>query len=136
MDEVLAILLGLIMGGTVGLILSAFWLLLDIPLRVQAIFDAGHPRLWTMAITLGTLWCSFGAAAGFSPQMPDWAGGVALALGGGFVGMLASALGEALDMIPNIFHRLGISANGIYAAWGLLLGKSLGAVLAAFLFTL
>ena len=135
-DLAIMLLVGLVAGLTVGLTNSAFWLALNIPLRIQAIFDAGSPRLWTAAITLGMTLSALTNGTGFGLHLPAVAGAFVLLLGGGFVGMLASALGEALDVIPNILHRLQIRCNSKWAAAAMTVGKTIGAVLGSLMYPL
>jgi hypothetical protein len=51
-------------------------------------------------------------------------------ISGIFVGMLASALTEVLNVIPALFDRLRITTDMRLAAWALCLGKALGALIA------
>ena len=57
-------------------------------------------------------------------------------LGGMFVGMVASALEEILEVAPVLMHRFRLGDMSLAFRWTLLLGKALGAVLASLLFTL
>ena len=53
-----------------------------------------------------------------------------MGLGGVFVGMLASALVEAVEVVPVLFQRLSITCDMRLAAAALALGKAAGAVIA------
>lgn len=136
MDKALGIVMGLMMGGTVALATASFWLALNIPMRIQAMLDAGSPKLWTVAITVGLTLGALVGGTSFTLHLPVVGGIIAMCFGGMFVGMLASALGEVLDVVPNMFHRMQLTGNSKLAAWALLIGKALGAVLAAMLLTL
>lgn len=119
-------LLGLAEGVTLGLCAAPLWMLLQIPMRVTDALDAGSMRLCALALTLGAL---LGA---LSPVgvLPTAAGVLAMLAGGLFVGMTAAALAEAVEVIPALFDRMGITADLRYAAWALALGKALGALIA------
>ncbi len=132
-DALFAIFLGAMTGATVGLCTCAFWLALNIPLRVQAIFDAGTPKVWAAAITVGLLLAGLRNGTSFSLNLPEWVGVLVMLTGGVFVGMLASALAEALDVLPSIWRRLHIASNIRYATVAMMLGKTLGTILAALL---
>ena len=54
-----------------------------------------------------------------------------LGLGGMFVGMTAAALAELLELMPVLIVRSRVAGLTIPAVIALMLGKALGAVLAA-----
>lgn len=119
-------LLGLAEGVTLGLCAAPLWMLLQIPMRVTDALDAGSMRLCALALTLGAL---LGALSPVG-MLPEAAGILAMLAGGLFVGMMAAALAEAVEVIPVLFDRMGITADLRYAAWALALGKALGALIA------
>jgi len=82
-------------------------------------------RQSALALILGA---SLGAL-GLKGCFPIAFGIAAMALGGMFVGMLASALVEAVEVIPVLFDRLSITADMRYAAAALALGKTIGAII-------
>ena len=85
--------------------------------------------LCAAAMTLGAAFAGIGFAwAAPLGAVTAWIG---LLFGGIFVGMLASALTEALEVIPAMYRRLGIEGNLKAAAAALLLGKALGALIAS-----
>ena len=61
--------------------------------------------------------------------MGDAFGVLSIFAGGVFVGMLASALAEVLNVVPALFDRLSITTDMRVAGWALTLGKMLGAAL-------
>ncbi len=120
-----AVLLGLIGGTTVGVCAAPLWMMLQLPMRLTDILGVkANMRLCALALALGS---ALGAvhAAGF---LPDFLGIAAMALGGLFVGMLASALAEAVEVVPVFFDRLSISADIRCAAAALALGKTAGVI--------
>ncbi len=126
----LAGLIGLLSGGTMGLCVAPLWMMLQLPMRISDVFDAsGDMRVYAVALTLGATLGTFHSSAYF----PQAAGILALGLGGVFVGMLASALTEALEVVPALFDRLSVTADMRYAAAAMAIGKTAGAVLAGLL---
>ena len=127
-DALLEVCLGLIAGVTVGVCAAPLWMMLQLPMRLTDILNAkADMRLCGFALAIGA---SGGAlhAAGFLPVI---FGIAAMALGGFFVGMLASALAEAVEVVPVFFDRLSIAVDMRFAAAALAIGKTLGVILAA-----
>ena len=96
-DAALAVFLGLMGGVTVGVCAAPLWMMLQIPMRLTDILNIkADMRLCGLALAIGA---AIGAihAAGF---LPEAFGVLAMALGGMFVGMLASALAEAVEEMP------------------------------------
>ena len=60
----------------------------------------------------------------------------AMLLGGTFVGMLSSALGEILQVVPVMTHRLHLSGRPFGFRLAMMAGKGIGAVLAGLMFTM
>ena len=126
-DALLEVFLGLIAGVTVGVCAAPLWMMLQLPMRLTDIFDVkADMRVcgYALAIgaTLGTI-----RAAGFLPLA---FGVLAMALGGLFVGMLASALAEAVEVVPVFFDRLSVTVDMRFAAAAMAVGKTLGVILA------
>ena len=127
---ILSLLIGLLGGGTLGLCVAPLWMMLQLPMRTDDIFNAGGSmRLYAVALTVGATVGTFHS----SLYLPQALGVVALTLGGMFVGMMASALTEALEVVPTLFDRLSVTADMRYAAAAMAIGKTAGAVLAGFL---
>ncbi len=127
-DVVLQVFLGAMGGVTVGVCAAPLWMMLQIPMRLTDVLDAKTDmRLCGCALaigaTIGTL-----HIAGFLPLV---FGVLVMALGGFFVGMLASALAEAVEVVPVFFDRLSIAVDMRLAAAALAIGKTLGVILAA-----
>ena len=127
-DVVLQVFLGAMGGVTVGVCAAPLWMMLQIPMRLTDVLDAKTDmRLCGCALaigaTIGTL-----HIAGFLPLA---FGILVMALGGFFVGMLASALAEAVEVVPVFFDRLSIAVDMRFAAAALAIGKTLGVILAA-----
>ena len=136
MNSALGVLIGLTTGATMSVAVSSVWCVLLIPARIQDRFQAASPRLLTWAIGLGLFITALNNALGFRLALPGWLGGLMLVPCGMFVGMLATALGEILEVAPVMMRRfrLGDVSHGM--RWVLMVGKGLGAVLASLVFTL
>ena len=130
MAEAAGGLLALIAGGVVGLASCALWLALKLPMRVMDILDGGSARLCGWAIALGTAGGALADCVGWTVAQGTWLLVVFLLLAGGFVGMVASALTEILDVLPQCFDRIGLGDHLRALAWALVLGKATGALLA------
>ena len=134
--DLLGAALGLVTGGTMAVAVSCVWCVLQLPARVQDRLRAASSRLLALAMAAGLELAALQGALGFSLRLPALFGGVALLFGGMFVGMVASALEEILEVAPVLMHRFRLGDMSLAFRWILLLGKALGAVLASLLFTL
>ena len=131
-----AALIGLITGGTMAVAVSCVWVVLMIPARLQDLFRVYSSRTMTLALWLGLVLTALGNGAGFTLNLPAPAGSAAMLLGGMFVGMLASALGEILEVAPVMMRRFRLGDVSLGVRWVMLIGKGLGAVIATLVFTL
>ncbi len=121
-----AVMLGLMGGVTVGVCAAPLWMMLQLPMRLTDILNIrANMCLCALALaigaTLGTV-----HASGF---LPEFLGVAAMVLGGLFVGMLASSLAEAVEVVPVFFDRLSISTDMRYAAAAMAIGKTAGVIL-------
>ena len=123
-------LIGLLGGGTMGLCVAPLWMMLQLPMRTDDILNAGGSmRLYALALTIGATAGTFHGSL-YCPQV---FGVAALFLGGVFVGMLAAALTEALEVVPALLDRLSVTADMRFAAAAMAIGKTAGAVIAGLL---
>ena len=123
----IAMLIGLFSGVTLGLSVAPLWMMLQLPMRITEIFDAGTLRQSAFALIFG----AFLGALSPSGFLPFFVGLIALLIGGVFVGMLSAALVEAVEVIPVLFDRLSITSDMRFAALALAIGKTAGALLLA-----
>ena len=135
MNELLTVAVSLMVGAGVAVSVSCVWGVLLIPARVQDRLQAASPRILTWAMCLGLVLSSFHDMMRFSLHQPSWLGTVGIFLGGMFVGMLAAALEEILEVAPVLMRRfrLGDASTGV--RFVMLIGKATGAILAALVFT-
>lgn len=132
----LALLIGAVTGATMSVAVSSVWMVLMIPARIQDLFRVRTSQTLTLAMFLGLVLCAMGNGAGFTLDLPDFTGSVALLGGGMFVGMLASALGEILEVAPVMMRRFRLGDVSLGVRWVMLIGKALGAIIAVLIFTL
>ena len=120
MNDLLTAAICLLIGAGTAVSASCVWGVLLIPARVQDRLQAGSPRLLTWAMCLGLVFC----------------GAAGLFLGGMFVGMLAAALEEILEVAPVLMRRFRLGDVSTGVRFVMLFGKAAGAILAALVFTL
>ena len=135
MNDVLAILIGLLTGAAMSVAVSCVWCVLMIPARIQDRLQASSPCGLTWAICTGVMFSALHNALNLTLPLPAWCGSLGLLLGGMFVGMLASALGEILEVAPVLMRRFRLGDVSFGVRFVMMVGKGLGAVLAALAFT-
>ena len=135
MNDLLAILIGLTTGAAMSVAVSCVWIVLLIPARVQDRLQGASPCVLTWAIAAGLMLTTLNNALGLTLPLPGWCGSVGLLLGGMFVGMLASALGEILEVAPVLMRRFRLGDVSTGVRFTMMIGKALGAILAAMAFT-
>ena len=136
MNEAFAVLLGLLTGSAMSVAVSCVWGVLLIPARVQDVLRAGTPRLLTWAVCLGLALSTLHDMLGAALPLPLSFGSAALLLSGMFVGMLSAALEEILEVAPVIMRRFRLGDVSTGVRFVMMLGKGLGATLAALVITL
>ena len=117
-----AALIGAVTGGTMAVAVSCVWVVLLIPARLQDLFRVRSSRTMTLALWLGLVLAALGNGVGFTLRLPAPAGSLALLLGGMFVGMLASALGEILEVAPVMMRRFRLGDVSLGVRWMMLIG--------------
>ena len=135
MNDALAVLIGLMTGAAMSVAVSCVWIVLLIPARVQDRLQGGSPCSLTWALATGLMLTTMNNALGFTLPLPAWCGSAGLLLGGMFVGMLASALGEILEVAPVLMRRFRLGDVSTGVRFTMMIGKGLGAILAALAFT-
>ncbi|MBR6668169.1 MAG: stage V sporulation protein AB [Clostridia bacterium] len=135
MIDALTILIALLSGAAAAIAASCVWGVLLIPARVQDRLQAGSPYSLTWAICLGLMLSACHDMLGFTLHLPEVFGILGLLLGGMFVGMLAAALEEILEVAPVFMRRFRLGNVSTGVRFVMMLGKGLGAILAALVFT-
>ena len=136
MTDALTILTALLAGGAAAIVASCVWAVLLIPARVQDRLQAASPRTLTWAICLGLMLAVLHDMLGLSLHLPEGFGAAGMLLGGMFVGMLSAALEEILEVAPVLMRRFRLGDVSTGMRFVMMIGKGLGAVLAALVFTL
>ena len=135
MNDCLALLIGLLTGAAMSISVSCVWGVLLIPARIQDRLQAASPRSMTWAICLGLMLSTLHDMLGFTLPLPDMIGCLGMLLGGMFVGMLSAALEEILEVAPVIMRRFRLGDVSTGVRFVMMVGKGLGAILAALVFT-
>lgn len=135
MTELLTILAGVLAGAATAVAASCVWGVLLIPARVQDRLQAASPGLLTWAICIGLVFTALHDMLGFTLSLPQAFGAIGLLLGGMFVGMLSAALEEILEVAPVLMRRFRLGDVSTGVRFVMMLGKGLGAILAALVFT-
>ena len=136
MNSALAMLLGLLTGAAMSVAVSCVWGVLLIPARVQDVLRAATSRSLTWAICLGLMLSALHDMLGLALPLPRIFGSAGILLAGMFVGMLSAALEEILEVAPVIMRRFRLGDVSTGVRFIMMLGKGLGAILAALAFTL
>ena len=136
MNDLLTAAICLLIGAGTAVSASCVWGVLLIPARVQDRLQAGSPRLLTWAMCLGLVLSACHDMLGAALHLPVFFGAAGLFLGGMFVGMLAAALEEILEVAPVLMRRFRLGDVSTGVRFVMLFGKAAGAILAALVFTL
>ena len=78
--------LGLVAGAAMSVAVSCAWAVLHLPARLQDMFQAGSPRLFSLALLLGLLGASLGADPRADPDAAGLGGEPGGAIGRGVCG--------------------------------------------------
>ena len=136
MTDLLTIISSMLVGAGAAVSASCVWGVLLIPARVQDRLQAASPRVLSWAMCLGMILSAGHDMLGFTLGLPIVFGGCALLLSGMFVGMLAAALEEILEVAPVLMRRFRLGNVSTGVRFVMCIGKGLGAILAALVFTL
>lgn len=120
----------LISGAAMAVAVSGVWVVVHIPARLQERFRVPSSWPMTAALCLGLILAALGLDEGFSLRLPVWAASAAMVCGGAFVGMLASSLGEILQVVPVLRQRLHLNDRPAGYRLAMIIGKGTGALLA------
>lgn len=127
--EAAAAFVGLAGGLAVGSGVVAFLVVLDIiPRLAQLTRSFGYIRWYERAIVFGSLYWSFADFLDwrlFSSRVSAVFVGL---LAGCFVGMLAAALTEVVNVLPILAKRLGMARYILWLLMAMVLGKVLGSL--------
>ncbi len=127
----LSIIIGLLSGITIGIGIASIFMTLSIPMRLCEVFHLSAIRTAAWVLFLGI----FASALTTIDKLPKltlgvYTGSAAMLFGGIFVGVMASALSEMLDVVPPILARAGVIKHSRIIITVLALGKAIGAFVA------
>jgi stage V sporulation protein AB len=129
-QSMVAVFVGLAGGVTVGSGIVAFLIMLDIiPRLTQLTLSWKHLRKYEVAIILGSVvftWLDF-----YNVHFHLFPLGAALVglFAGCFIGMLAGALTEVINVLPILAKRMGMESYMIRFLMAMILGKVIGSLL-------
>jgi stage V sporulation protein AB len=128
-SNALLVFLGLASGVAVGSGLVAFLVVLDVIPRLAQISDA-RERGATLetAVVFGAVFCSVAGLMDWSFHLPIFILTIVGILTGAFVGTIAAALTEVLNVFPILTRRLRIEHFLIWLLAAMVLGKVIGSL--------
>ena len=131
MDRIiLLIVIGLAEGIVVGTALVAFLTILDIVPRLAQLTGTGDRcSFFEYSITLGAVFGTLSIFLGWNMRFPGFAAAVVGAVMGVFVGLLAAALTEVLNVLPILSRRLGLQREISSLLTAIIFGKVLGSLI-------
>lgn len=129
-NSAVAVAIGLITGSVMSVATTCVWGVLQLPARIQDRFRALSPASCAWGITVGLLLSSLRMGLHVSFGLPVWTSCIVFVFAGAFVGMLASALGEVLEVVPVMVHRFRLGNVSRQAAVAITVGKAIGAIIA------
>ncbi|MBD2869598.1 stage V sporulation protein AB [Paenibacillus sp. IB182493] len=122
--------LGLAGGLAVGSGLVALLIVLDLIPRLAQIGNAYRLSVWfETAVICGSLYWTFADFMDWTFKLPSGLllGGAGL-IDGMFVGMLAAALTEVMNVLPILAKRMNLSDYMVALVMAMVLGKTLGSL--------
>lgn len=127
--ELLLGFIGLGGGIAVGSGMVAFLLVLDvIPRLAQLTRSSNRIHLYESAVVAGSLFWTFADFLDFRLQGTMLAPPMVGLLAGVFVGLLAAALTEVVNVLPILAKRLGMSRYIIWLLMAMIFGKVAGSL--------
>ncbi|MDE5412045.1 stage V sporulation protein AB [Alkalihalobacterium chitinilyticum] len=128
-EAVLTILIGLAGGLAVGSGFVAFLTVLGVVPRLTQLSKTGkYIHIYEWAVVLGAL---TGSVFSLNNIVLNWSAYLLIPIGlaeGIFIGLLAAALTEVLNVLPILAKRLGIAERIIILLMAIVLGKVFGSL--------
>ena len=130
LEAVSLVLIGLAGGIVVGGGLVALLVVLDIVPRLsQLARSAMRVRDFEAAIVTGVLFWTWADFFAWKIGLPSFVAVLFGALAGCFVGMLAAALTEVLNVLPITAKRLGLGSYMVWLLMAMAFGKIVGSLI-------
>jgi stage V sporulation protein AB len=128
--NVLLIFIGLAGGIAVGGGFVAFITVLDIiPRLAQVTRTFSYVYMYEWAIVGGVLFFTVIDLSDVHFRLPDWSISIVGGLMGIFVGLLAAALTEVVNVIPILAKRLQVQVHLVFLLMAMVFGKVVGSLL-------
>ncbi|WP_201318791.1 stage V sporulation protein AB [Paenibacillus sp. EPM92] len=122
--------IGLAGGLAVGSGMVAFLVVLDIiPRLAQITRSYRHMRRYEGAVVIGSLFFTFTDFFEWTYGLFPMAAAFFGLFAGCFVGMLAAALTEVINVLPILAKRIGMEAYMIWLLMAMIFGKVLGSII-------
>jgi stage V sporulation protein AB len=128
--DMFLVLLGLAGGLAVGSGLVALLIVFDLIPRLAQLADAYRMSAWfESALVSGSLYFTFADFMDWKLSLPFGLllGSVGL-LDGIFIGMLAAALTEVINVLPILAKRMKLSAYMVALVMAMVIGKTIGSL--------
>ncbi|GAB6933547.1 stage V sporulation protein AB [Calditerricola satsumensis] len=127
--DLFLIVIGLGGGIAVGSGMAALFTVLDIIPRLAQLSRTQNYVPWFEgAIVAGALFWTWADFAGVVLRLPEWAVGVHGFFAGCFVGLLAAALTEVLNVLPILAKRVLMVERIVVLLMAMVLGKVFGSL--------
>ncbi|WP_062110339.1 stage V sporulation protein AB [Bacillus niameyensis] len=128
-ENFILIILGLAGGLAVGAGYVAFLTVLNIiPRLTQLTKTRKLLKSYELAVILGALWSGWSGLRDYSFNFSDWSTLPIGLFSGIFIGMLAAALTEVLNVIPVLTKRVGMNDKLMLFMLAIIFGKMLGSL--------
>ncbi|WJH34246.1 stage V sporulation protein AB [Paenibacillus sp. CC-CFT747] len=127
--DLLEILIGLAGGIAVGSGMVAFLVVLDIiPRLAQVTRSHRYIHWYEGSVIAGSLYWTFADFFNWAGRLTLFSTVVTGLLAGGFVGLLAAALTEVINVLPILAKRIGMKKYMMHMLFAMILGKVLGSL--------
>ncbi|WP_348632588.1 stage V sporulation protein AB [Paenibacillus sp. PvR098] len=130
LDVLLLSLIGVGGGLVVGSGMVAFLVVLDvIPRLAQVTRSYNHIRWYETAVIIGSLFFTLTDFFEWTYFLFPMAAALFGLFAGGFVGMLAAALTEVINVLPILAKRIGMESFMIWLLMAMIFGKVIGSLM-------
>ncbi len=136
MTDIFLVLLGLAGGLAVGSGLVALLIVFDLIPRLAQLAGAYRMSAWfESALIGGSLFFTFADFLDWKLSVPfgPLLGGIGL-LDGIFIGMLAAALTEVINVLPILAKRMNLSSYMVALVMAMVIGKTIGSLFDWFIY--
>lgn len=127
--DVLLVVIGLAGGLAIGSGMVAFLVVLDVIPRLAQVTRSYDKIHWYEgAVVCGSLFWTFADFCGWTMHGTVLGAGMVGLLAGCFVGLLAAALTEVINVLPILAKRIGLSRYMLWFLMAMVFGKVLGSL--------